>query len=321
MAALKMATGLFKHRSANDDILTRTMNWPATSRNRLLRAVNPNGAWGYGPAASACAEPTSLACLALTQTHTDPKGTNRALEWLVSVQQPSGAVPVAETLDAPCWPTPLAMLAWLHAPSESAQRYEPNITRAADWLLETGGERLEPMPSVYGHDTTLQGWSWASGTHSWAEPTAYAVMALRAAHRGDDPRVQEGISLLLDRAIPSGGWNYGNPRVLKNTLRPFPATTGIVLAALAGAANDSRIDAAVDYLQRTLPTTRSPLSVAWGLIGLDAVDAHPADVDEWLRASVRANRRSGFDVLVDSLTLLADARWSPVSPTMAKKTT
>ena len=192
--------------------------------------------------------------------------------------------------------------------------YEEHLTRAVDWLLATRGRSLSPQPDIYGHDVTLVGWPWVEGTHSWAEPTAYAILGLRAAGNAEHPRVREGIKLLADRAFAQGGWNYGNTRVLDHTLRPFPATTGIALAALAGEAPNSDVDAAIAYLTHELPRIRSPLSLAWGLIGLASWRAVPREADAWLAECVQTRSPQAAGPHEDALLLLADISSGPLTP-------
>ena len=153
----------------------------------------------------------------------------------------------------------------------------------------------------------LVGWPWVRDTHSFVEPTALAILGLRCAGQADHPRLREGVRLLLDRALPDGGWNYGNTRVFENVLRPFPAPSGVALAALAGASTDRRVDAGAAYLTTVLPGVRAPLSLGWGLIGLGAVDRRPEEAPHWLaKSAVRAGAADG-NILYTALLLLADA--------------
>jgi hypothetical protein len=230
-----------------------------------------------------------------------------ALLWLAGLQRPQGAVPISAEAGAPHWPTGLAALAWLRCAGEDDAVHEGPASRAVDWLFEDRGRAVAPDDAIHDHDTTLVGWPWVPGTHSWIEPTAYALLALRAAGRADHPRVREGVELILDRALPEGGWNYGNRRVLGNLLRPFPATTGAALAALAGEPQDDRIAAATAYLTRELPRIRAPLSLAWGLIGLQAWNARPRDAGAWLTESALRLVDQPAAPHYDALLLLAGA--------------
>ena len=165
---------------------------------------------------------------------------------------------------------------------------------------------MPDRPDILGHDTKLRGWPWVDGTHSWVEPTAYAMLGLRAARKYDHPHVHEAVRLLWDRMFTSGGWNYGNTRVLGNTLSPSPATTGIALSALAGEAPSTRVNVSVEYLVRELQHVRSPLTLGWGLIGLTAWDARPKEARQWLAESAAAAIHREPRPLEDALLLLAD---------------
>jgi hypothetical protein len=129
----------------------------------------------------------------------------------------------------------------------------------------------------------LVGWPWVDGTHSWLEPTATAVLALRVVGLGSHPRSVEGLRLIRDRAIDSGGWNYGNKSAFGHALRPQPAPTGMCLLALPREdARTEAVDRAIRYLHETLPGIRACASLGWGLLGLRAWNAAPVEADRWL---------------------------------------
>src|SRR5262249_52249430 len=161
--------------------------------------------------------------------------------------------------------------------------------RAAGWLLDERGRTVDPADDpghVAGHDTTLVGWPWVAGTHSWLEPTALAVLALGRAGLGAHPRVAEGLRLIRGRAVDAGGWNYGNKAVFGRALRAQPSPTGLALLALAGTGpRDAAVGRAVAYLARTLPGVRAPVSLGWGLLGLRAWGEAPAGAGDWLAAA------------------------------------
>jgi hypothetical protein len=267
--------------------------WIVAARKTLLRS-RTKGAWGYRAGGAPAAEPTALACLGLLAT--DPgDGVPRplALEastWLAGLQQADGSVGVSETLAKPGWPTPHALLLW----SALGQASDPRAQRASRWLEDRRGTTTPRTPnSVAGHDTTIVGWPWVEGTHSWIEPTALAVLALARTGRLQSPRVREGLRLIRDRAVPSGGWNYGNSIVLGRALRPMPGPTGLALVALSleGELSEKVIQAQ-SYLQAILPKIRSPQSLCWGILGLAAWGQRPKDAGSWLEQSLtRAARR------------------------------
>jgi hypothetical protein len=291
-------------------------DWVTSLLDRLYGGAHTDGGWGYLPAAAPCAEPTALVCLALSARGKETDLVNRGLALLARLQRPDGSVSVALNIESPCWPTGLAVLAWSFSDSIAdppSADYRPQTEKAVDWLLHSSGKPIAGNPTVYGHNTTLRGWSWVENTHAWVEPTAYAIRALRRAGKGEHPRVREGIQMILDRAIPGGGWNYGNPRVYRNTLRPFPETTGIALTALAGQPSDSRIEAGIVYLSHELRRVRSPMSLGWGLIGLTAWGRRPDEASVWLEECARRALCTAPNAMYDALLLLADLDPCPIT--------
>ncbi len=125
--------------------------------------------------------------------------------------------------------------------------------------------------------------------------------------KDDHPRTREAVVLLRDRMCPSGGWNYGNTRTFGRTLRPFPGTTGIVLAALAGDRDKASLESSIQYLIGELKHVRSPMSLAWGVIGLTECGVRPRAADAWLSESASSALARDVNPLEDALLLLADS--------------
>jgi len=283
------------------------MNTPWIERllERLQKSVNQDGGWGYQPRAVSSAEPTAFACLSLINLKTPTVQWLPGLKWLASIQRSDGSVPVQANLATPGWPTPLAILAWIASESHTNHAYEKSIASATTWLLATKGKTIFPIPKILSHDTTLQGWPWVAGTHSWVEPTAYAILALRAVGLRNHQRTREGIRLLYDRVLPDGGWNYGNKRVLKKTLEAISAPTAIALTALTGESRNESIDHSISYISRKLTELNVPLSLAWIVIGLTAWKQRPRSADRRLMdCADRWSSQSSLP-LEDALLLLA----------------
>jgi hypothetical protein len=118
-------------------------------------------------------------------------------------------------------------------------------------------------------DGSLVGWPWTEGAFSWVEPTAWGILAYEAVDMPDAPRAVEGRTLLLDRQISSGGWNYGSKKSFGRELIPFPDTTSIALLALAGRVPAETIQPSITYLERDAETQESPYSLALSLLALD----------------------------------------------------
>jgi hypothetical protein len=282
--------------------------WEGRARRELLDRRGRSGAWGYRESGAPGVEPTALAILGLIASEgipspTDDGAANReAAAWLAAIQREDGSLPASTGPAMPGWATPYAVLSWGGLGGFEVQR-----RRACNWLLGMGGRPLPPSAeagSVVGHDPTLIGWPWVAETHSWVEPTALAILALCREGLGDHPRVRQGVRLILDRTIPSGGWNYGNRAIFGKTLRPQPGPTGLALLALAACGDSTpAVPAAIDYLRRTLPDLRAAASLGWGLLALRAYHACPAPAESWLaeafdRCASRPDAAVGLAILL-----------------------
>ena len=268
--------------------------------NRILDFLEEQPVWRYDPCGSAAAEPAAFAALALA-AYGRSQAACRARAWLASAQVADGSVAIRRGEQGPGWPTALAVLAWsltetarAAAPYDSGTRVPvaadthtresdaENSRRAVAWLLSVAGDTAAQLPYM-GHDTTIVGWPWVVGTHSWIEPTAMSLLALKAVGLANHPRAREAVRLLQDRLLPSGGCNYGNTIVLGQALLPHVEPTGTALLALAGQPDRSgHIQRSLDYLEAELCGSTTSASLAYGLLGLAAHGRVPAATDAWL---------------------------------------
>ena len=269
------------------------------ARRRLLDLRRRDGGWSYRPDSPGSAvEPTALASLALLaaglpQDRTTAQSAGR---WIVDhARRPDGSTVVAPSTEVePGWTTPFALLLWTALGGFDRERLA-----AIAWLLASKGKPAQPVPhNPMGHDVTLIGWPWVADTHSWVEPTAASLLALAPSVPLDHPRMREGVRVLLDRAISTGGWNLGNPVVFGQTFRSLPSPTGLALLALAVVARDSSpksiIQPAVTYLQGVVQQTNAPASLGWAWLGLRAWNppTDPSAADRLASATARALDRS-----------------------------
>ncbi len=274
------------------------MDWLDEAIERL--AAQP--VCGYQPDAAATVEPTALAALALLAAgRIDPPAA--ALDWLLTVQSADGSLGVDLHIHQPCWPTGWATLAWdtgaKTIPNAKAQWAEA-ARHATAWMLSTAGRPVDAGATphaenansediqFYGHNTMLQGWPWVVGTHSWVEPTAMALLALRSRGQADHPRAREAVALLLDRQLPEGGWNYGNTVILGAVLRPQVEATGLTLAALAGETGiGPKVQRSIDWLSHAISERTAAASLGYALWGLRRFGLNPSAADAWLSAVAR----------------------------------
>ncbi len=211
--------------------------WVQSAYDDLIRSRNRAGLWGYRSDLSSSVEATSLACLGLLccgdaqPAEEIASAVKRGAEWLATMQNADGSLCVCATLPQPGWATPYAILLW-----SALDTLAPQRQRAAAWLLAQKG-LCPPVSEIarwpVGHDPMLVGWPWIEKTHSWLEPTAIAVLALNRLALDNHARVDEGMLIIIDRALAHGGWNPGGKAVFGRELRPQPAPTGVAMLALA----------------------------------------------------------------------------------------
>ncbi len=225
---------------------------------------------------------------------------------LAQDQLADGRVSISRDHPEVIWPTSLAILAWQRAPACRAL-----LSKATTFLAGAHGLHWNRPPRApIAHDTAILGWPWVSGAHSWVEPTGLAITALRTAGMSDHPRVREGIRLLLDRQLPSGGWNYGNTLVFNHEQWPCPECTGVVLQALVGLVPRAQIQRSLDYLSNHIGQLRTPLSLGWSLLGVSSWDDYPREADGWVKTTLeREARYGGYDT--PALCLLLRAGLAP----------
>jgi hypothetical protein len=202
------------------------------------------------------------------------------------------------------WPTAISVLAWCGSPGHDGSR-----GRGLKFLLDiTGRHWKKEVGAPVAHDTSIPGWSWIADTHSWVEPTALAMCALRANGLVQHSRVLDGVRLLMDRQLPHGGWNYGNTRVFGSELHRAPESTGAALQALAGLVPSAEIRKSIDYLKTEARRVRTPIALGWSLLGLGAWGEAPKEAPDLILQTVERQQRYGaYDTSSLALVLLASA--------------
>jgi hypothetical protein len=221
---------------------------------------------------------------------------------LAASQLKDGRVSVSPSDPGSFWPTSLAILAW-----QGSRKHAEHRSRAIGFLLNTSGRHWAKQEnSPLGHDTSITGWPWTQDTHSWVEPTSLSILALRVSGFGGHTRVREGVRMLMDRQLPSGGWNYGNNRAFGTELFPQADCTGIALSALAGEVPQGEVGKSVGYLQSQVARLRTPLSLGWGILGLGGWEKRPEQTATWLgECMARQDLYGVYDTSLLSLLLLA----------------
>ena len=232
----------------------------------LLKRALTSGGFSGRPGGSFQTDSTAWGILALTACGGSADQLDQARRALMSQQLPDGRLCVDSNHPRAFWPTSVAILSWHNSTlCREAQQ------RAVRFLLETTGfhfPRESDAPSL--HDSQLKGWPWVGETHSWVEPTALAMIALKVAGQDHHDRVQEAVRMVLDRQLPHGGWNYGNTLVFGKELHSMPESTGAALAGLAGLVERETVQTSLNYLQNIGSRLQTPISLGWSLLGLAA---------------------------------------------------
>ncbi len=271
---------------------------------RMIQERNlPGGGFAEHPGGSYRPDSTAWAILALAKQNPQSPLIDSARARLRASQSQDGRLSFAGAAGV-FWPTSLAVLAW-HGP----EQYRQAQSRAVAFLLETTGvHRKKDNNSPIAHDTSIKGWPWTEGTHSFVEPTGLALIGLDIVGYSSHPRFQEGLKMLIDRQLPRGGWNYGNTLVYGKELLPFAYTTGMALTALSGHAPREKIDKSILFLKAQLEQCRTPLSLCWALFGLGAWNEFPPEAHAWVCETLKQKEKYGsYSTSLLSLLLLAFA--------------
>jgi hypothetical protein len=307
------------------------------ARQQLVDRLTSNPVCGYSPGAPPATEPTALAAMALVSENRWAPA-EKSLDWLTSLQAGEGSVGVNAACPRPRWPTGWAVLAWQfsanwHAAanpidadyqvaSETMSRLSKASQRGVRWLQSLYGCPGKES-DIVGHNTRLRGWPWVETTHSWVEPTAISVLALKAAGLGTLPRVREAVRLLLDRMLPDGGWNQGNTIVLGNTLRPHIHPTGLALAALHGESRvGGYVDKSIAYLEEVVSARTATASMCYAVLGAAAHGIQLKNSEDHLAAAThRTLRRDGSLYKLALLSLATQCGTWPWLRSIARRPT
>src|SRR3990172_8129512 len=248
---------------------------------------------------------TAWAVLSLAATRSgardhDVIGSGRSR--LAAGQLEDGRVSISPSDPDSFWPTPLVILAW-----HGSEKHAVARSHAIDFLLNTSGKHwAEEKDSPLAHDTSIPGWSWTNDTHSWVEPTSLSILALRISGFGEHDRVREGIRLLMDRQLPSGGWNFGNTLTYGKELYPQADCTGLALSALTDCVSPGEVGKSITYLQSRVMQVRTPISLGWGILGLGAWGRRPGQATAWVSECMsRQDQYGAYDTTLVSMLLLA----------------
>lgn len=262
----------------------------------------PDGGFALRPGGQYRPDATAWAVMALCLCGFSADSLRPARARIAAGQDGDGRIAVAKDQPQAFWPTPIAVLAW-HGQSE----FDEPRSRAVQFLLKTTGRHFKKIKdSPVGHDPSIKGWPWTEETHSWVEPTSLSIAALTTEGYRTHERVGEGVRLLMDRQLLSGGWNSGNTTVFGTELAPLPESTGLALSALSGVVDRQDVSRSIDYLKGRVQTLTTPLSLGWTVLGLAAWGERPRNANALIDRCLALQGRYGiYDTSLIGLTIFA----------------
>lgn len=292
----------------------------------LLDTRNPDGGWGSAKGKRTNTEATSLAVMALKslEHETNVRYTRDAVAWLVHHQNADGSWALNDASKQSSWTTPLAMLALLPFPEQMER-----ALRSAKWILTQEGRKPGWLASIWvrlsqAHkavelDPSLSGWSWTAGAFSWVEPTSYCLIALKKvksmlAGTNVEERIRQGEMLIYDRMCDAGGWNYGNRKVLGDSLWPYPDITAVALIALQDHAASRTNQLSLRALDMMMREVGSGLALSWGIICLSIYNQDTRESEKLLAKAFEKTRFLGeTKTLALAILALANGRGFRIS--------
>lgn len=146
---------------------------------QIIKCAQTNASFLLQPQGHYSTEATLWAALALKNLPEYRDHFLRSAQFLAGQQLEDGRL----LLDGEC-----RTVFWLAAPAvwvwHGLDDFLPQQNLAIQLLLANSGIHYPREPqSPTEHDTSLRGWPWVADTHSWIDPTAMALMALRLAAR------------------------------------------------------------------------------------------------------------------------------------------
>lgn len=245
---------------------------PKRALDFIGRHQNADGGFGYKPGDLSVSEPTAFCAMALHSAGCEPQAL-RGLGFLKECLQGQGAVGLDRQDKEGNWMAYAALLAFqaFHAAQE--------VRRMTTWILgfSDASSRLPPaslaaIKADYRFDASIPGWPWTPGTSGWVEPTAMFLIALlRAGIARSHPRIRQGVALLIDRKIPSGGWNFGNPYSGALVLEPTLLSTILALTALSASGigeNEPAVRDGLRFVRNAPIGPASTVSLCWGCLAM-----------------------------------------------------
>ena len=281
----------------------------------LLKTQNSDGGWGAGKGKRSNTEATAFALMGLSTVGDQSlgKSIDQGLKWLTDRQHSDGSWPLTAQLKEGSWTTAIAILSL-----PLVETHRQRALRGADWLLRQEGRvrwltsilyRWVPQKMAAQLNPDLIAWPWTTGTSSWVEPTAYALIALKKLRpnlqeKNAEERIYQGELMMYDRMCEGGGWNSGPCKILGENMWPYPDITALALIALQDRQTTEANQRSFQALRKMLAEVESGFTLSWSILCLSL---YGEDVAEWRKLLARNYARMEFlgETKTIALALLA----------------
>ena len=241
----------------------------------LKETQGAEGGWAYSRHGAAAVEPTALVLLALDGRADATALLEPARAWLLSVQNADGGWGLNALDPLSSWHTAWALLAlagWREAAS--------SLQRGVDWLASVPVYRETSLDVIQFYnrdlriDISLSAWPWAPGEASWVVPSALALLSSRNYPLSAElqERLDEALHYLVDRRVPGGGWNVGNPAMFDGVLPAHTTPTALALLALHAHAPGLIQSGDLDVLRQVALSDGGAKALGWALLALRTLD-------------------------------------------------
>lgn len=108
-----------------------------------------------------------------------------------------------------------------------------------------------------------------------------------------EERIRQAEMLIYDRMCDAGGWNYGNSKVLGDSLWPYPDITAVALIALHDHAQNRANQLSLRALDMMMGEVGSGLALSWGIICLSIYNQDTRESQKLLTKSFQKTRFLG----------------------------
>ncbi len=291
-----------------------------TSPTPTLEAIEQachQGFWSYSGGKQASLEATAMCAIACRKNSEIARA---ATDFLLSTQNKDGGWTTVPKEGRSDWSSSLGLLALNalspHLEASQGQKVRTAQERAVEFLVGSRANRNSFIGNIFlilwkGPDWDFKrGWTWAPKTYNWAEPTAYAVMALSTSPDAHEQEVDRVIRLaqqfLEGKACAGGGWNYGCPHILGADLPAQAAVSPLVLTCLQGLPAGGKLASSFAYIDKDRADKKTTLVRSWTAICKSAWDLDMTKVMSDLQDATTSNSLVGKPLFAQALSTIAN---------------